>query len=44
MKDNLGYGKANNFGIKKVKQNMFYNKPDVILNEKNFNEILELLK
>ena len=45
MKDNLGYGKANNFGIKKSKTKyVFIINPDVILNEKNFNEILELLK
>ena len=45
MKDNLGYGKANNFGIKKSKTKyVFILNPDVILNEISFIEIINLLK
>ncbi len=45
MKKNLGYGKANNYGIKKAKtQYVFIINPDVILNLKNFLKIIKILK
>ena len=45
MKENLGYGKANNFAIKRVKTKyVFIINPDVILNSKNFLKIVKILK
>ena len=45
MKKNLGYGRANNYGIKKANtQYVFIINPDVILNLKNFLKIIKILK
>jgi len=45
MRENLGYGRANNYGIKKAKtQYVFIINPDVILKFKIFLKIIKILK
>ncbi len=45
MKENLGYGKANNFGIKKSSTKyIFILNPDVILTNEKFDEIISNLR
>jgi N-acetylglucosaminyl-diphospho-decaprenol L-rhamnosyltransferase len=45
MKENLGYGKGNNYGIKKAKtEYIFIINPDVILNLKKIYQIIDILK
>lgn len=45
MTENLGYGRANNYGIKKAKtQYVFIINPDVVLKLKNFLKIIKILK
>ena len=45
MKKNLGYGKANNYAIKKAKTKyVFIINPDVTLNLKNFKKIINIIK
>jgi len=45
MKDNLGYGKANNFGIKKSDTDyVFILNPDAKLTEEKFLKIIEIIK
>ena len=45
MRENFGYGKANNYGIKKAKTKyVFIINPDVILNLNNFLKIIKILK
>jgi len=45
MDENLGFGKANNIGIKKTKSKyVFILNPDVIFNNETFKNIIEILK
>ena len=45
MADNLGYGKANNFGIKKADTDyVFILNPDTKLTDKKLSEIIEIIQ